>query len=449
MPVRDLPWIAPGKAAAWLATQAPERAFALFDSAGPIGAEAGFSYLAVDPAMVVRDAAGLAAIDSALADAADVGLPPDHAGFSFRGGMAGMIGYDAAAAWQGVPPRPPAADDPPGLWLGLFDLVIGFDRARRATRLHAVALRRDEAAAHARLDWAEAWLCRAAEADPPTGTLPRLGFTPDWTEAAYRERVGAILEYIRAGDIFQANFTAAHVAVRPKALDLPLVHAGLRATNPAPFGCWLHADGFDLISASPERFIAMSPTGRLRTSPIKGTAPRAADPAADHALALALAVSEKDRAENIMIVDVLRNDIGRVARIGSVRVPLLCRTETFATVHHLVSTVEAELAPGRRAVDVLRAALPGGSITGAPKIRAIQIIAELEAAPRGPYCGTVAWIGFDGAMDSNIVIRGLVATPQRLIAQAGGGIVADSNPAQEYAEMRLKLSPVLRLFGAA
>ncbi len=452
MPVRDLPWVAPDRAAARLARDAPDCRFVLFDSAGPLGDGARFSYLALDPVRVIADAdadaAPLDALDQALAAGHHAALPPDQAGFAFRGGVAGFIGYECAAAWQGVPARhAPHPDDPPGLWFGLFDLVIGFDRAERRTRVQATPLGGNSARALARLDWACGWLRRAADDDAPADRLPTLRFAPDLTEAAYRDRVADILAYIRAGDIFQANLTMAHVAARPPGLDMAEVHARLRARNPAPFGGWLRAERFDLISASPERFIALDHAGRIETRPIKGTAPRDADAAADRARAAWLETSEKDRAENIMIVDVLRNDIGRVARLGSVRVPDLCRLTSFATVHHLVSRIEGALAPGRGPVDVLRAALPGGSITGAPKIRAMQIIAELEAARRGPYCGSMAWIGFDGAMDSNIIIRGLLATPRRLIAQAGGGIVADSDPAAEYAEMRLKLAPVLAVFG--
>jgi para-aminobenzoate synthetase component 1 len=160
-------------------------------------------------------------------------------------------------------------------------------------------------------------------------------------------------------------------------------------------------------------------------------------------LAAELAASEKDRAENLMIVDLLRNDIGRVAEIGSIAVPELFAVEHFASVHHLVSSITGRLRPGLGAIDLLRASLPGGSITGAPKIRAMQVIDEVEACQRGPYCGVIAWIGYDGAMDSSIIIRTLIATPTQLLAQAGGGIVADSDPAAEYAEMLLKAAPML------
>jgi para-aminobenzoate synthetase component 1 len=161
-----------------------------------------------------------------------------------------------------------------------------------------------------------------------------------------------------------------------------------------------------------------------------------------------LLASAKDRAENLMITDLLRHDIGRVAEIGSIRVPALCRLETFPRIHHLVSSVQARLHPDLGPVDLLRALHPGGSVTGAPKLRAMQVIAELESCARGPYCGTACWIGFDGAMDASILIRSLVVAGDRVYAHAGGGIVADSDPADEYAEMRLKLDPLLHAFAA-
>ncbi len=189
-----------------------------------------------------------------------------------------------------------------------------------------------------------------------------------------------------------------------------------------------------MISASPERFLRLHPDGRIETRPIKGTRRRSSARTEDAALAEELLASAKDRAENLMIVDLLRNDLSRVARTGSVRVPQLCGLESFAAVHHLVSSIEAELREGLGPVDLLRVSFPGGSVTGAPKIRAMEIIRELEPARRGPYCGAVAWIGFDGAMDSSIVIRTLVVDGRTVILQAGGGIVADSVPAAEYEE---------------
>jgi para-aminobenzoate synthetase component 1 len=167
----------------------------------------------------------------------------------------------------------------------------------------------------------------------------------------------------------------------------------------------------------------------------------------DGLMAAELVASVKDRAENLMITDLLRNDIGRVAVVGSVKVPTISGLESFASVHHLVSVIEGQLRPDATAVDLLRASFPGGSITGAPKVRAMEIIDELEPAPRGAYCGSVVWIGLDGAMDSNIVIRSLVITEDQVITQAGGGIVADSVPIAEWQEMMDKAAPALSVLG--
>ncbi|MGH6929326.1 MAG: anthranilate synthase component I family protein, partial [Dongiaceae bacterium] len=211
----------------------------------------------------------------------------------------------------------------------------------------------------------------------------------------------------------------------------------LRDLNPAPFAAFLRFDDVEIVSASPERFLSMR-GNRVETCPIKGTRPRGRTVEEDRALADELLASEKDRAENVMIVDLLRNDPSRVCRDRSIDVPRLCELESFATVHHLVSTIVGELRPDLTAVDLLAACFPGGSITGAPKIRAMEIIAELEPTRRGPYCGSIGYIGFDGGMDTSIVIRTYAIRNGCVTFQAGGGIVADSTPAGEYAETLAK-----------
>jgi para-aminobenzoate synthetase component I len=264
----------------------------------------------------------------------------------------------------------------------------------------------------------------------------------------YMRRVRRIIEYIHAGDVFQVNFTQRFLAPRPAGLRPFDLYRRLRAINPAPFGAFLQlGESLTVASASPERFLALDRHGRIEARPIKGTRRRSPVPEEDAAIAAELAASGKDRAENLMITDLLRNDIGRVARGGSVRVPALLAVESYATVHHLVSVIEGQLRDGLGPIDLLRATFPGGSITGAPKVRAMEIIDELEPAARGPYCGAIGWIGFDGAMDTSIVIRALTLTPEKVIAQAGGGIVADSDPAAEYAEMMAKVSPALTALG--
>jgi para-aminobenzoate synthetase component 1 len=260
------------------------------------------------------------------------------------------------------------------------------------------------------------------------------------TRTDYLRHIATIQHYIREGDCYQVNFAQ---RFRGRLQGEPwAAYRRLRQVNPAPYGAYLSNPLLTVLSSSPERFLGLS-NGRVETRPIKGTAPRSTDPLRDEALRQGLAQSAKDRAENLMIVDLLRNDLGRVCRIGSVRVTKLFDIESFARVHHMVSTIEGELDSGRDALDLLRACFPGGSITGAPKRRAMEIIEELEDCRRGIYCGSIGYIGFDGTMDSNIAIRTLTVRDGELEFWAGGGIVADSQAAAEYQETLDKAAAIL------
>ena len=256
-----------------------------------------------------------------------------------------------------------------------------------------------------------------------------------FTRENYLAAVQRVRDYIYAGDIFQANLS--------QRLEAPLseppwtLYRRLRTLNPAPFAAYVDFDGVTVLSASPERFLKVSPDGAVETRPIKGTSPRGVSPEHDAALGLALTESAKDRAENLMIVDLLRNDLSRVCAPSSVRVPELFALENYATVHHLVSTVVGRLGAGRDVVDLIRASFPGGSITGAPKVRAMEIIAELEPSRRGVYCGSIGYLSQTGAADLSIVIRTYLVSPAggaRVYFSVGGGIVADSDPDAEYRE---------------
>ena len=260
--------------------------------------------------------------------------------------------------------------------------------------------------------------------------------------------IARTVEYILAGDIFQANIAQRLSATLPADFDAWAFYRRLRAMNPATFAAFLDYGPLKIASSSPERF-AQVYDGRVETRPIKGTIRRSADPDEDKRLAETLLASEKDRAENVMIVDLLRNDLSRVCKPHTVHVPALNGLESYATVHHLVSVVSGELRDGLDVVDLIGAAFPGGSITGAPKIRAMEIITELEGVERGVYCGSIGYLGFDGASDTNIAIRTVSFVGGEALVFGGGGITALSDPADEYDETIVKASRVLEAFRPA
>lgn len=278
---------------------------------------------------------------------------------------------------------------------------------------------------------ADAFL-RATGDEAGPATLANI--TPGWDARRHAAAIGRILDYIAAGDIYQANLTMRMQAqYRGSARGL---YAALAARQPVRHGALVDLPGMPrILSRSPELFFATTADGRIETRPMKGTAPRHPDPARDSALRLDLAQSVKNRAENLMIVDLLRNDISRICRVGSVRVPDLYRVESYATVHQMISRVTGRLREGVRGSDIFRALFPCGSITGAPKIRAMEIIRELEDGPRDAYCGAIGWMAPDGAARFNVAIRTVeLYDDGRAEFGVGGGIVADSTPEGEYEE---------------
>ena len=364
------------------------------------------------------------------------GLPP------FQGGVAGYFGYDLGRHLELIPAT--RLDDLPfpDMALGFYDLVIAFDHTARQAWIVSSGLPEREPGprerrAAARAEALAERLTRLPELGPIPPSDAPLAVASNLSRPAYEAAVQRVIDYIYAGDIFQANFTQRFRAALPAGLSSFGLYRRLRALNPAPFAAFLRFGETVIASSSPERFLQLR-DGKVETRPIKGTLPRGRDPLTDAAFAARLRASEKDRAENVMIVDLLRNDLSRVCQDDSVEVPELCALESFATVYHLVSTVTGRLRREAGPVDLLEAAFPGGSITGAPKIRAMEIIAELEPTRRGPYCGSVGYIGFDGSMDSNIVIRTFAIHGETVTFQAGGGIVADSEPAAEYEESLAK-----------
>ncbi len=355
----------------------------------------------------------------------------------FRGGMIGYFAYDLAPLLERLPRRVPRDTNFPDIRLALYDTAVTVDHRTGEVALKGWDLMGEGIRAVNRR--CEHWLQELrAEALRPRRPLRRsvLGaIQPDLDRSSYLSKVGQVLEYIAAGDIFQANFTQRFSAVgTPEPLDL---YDRLKQISPAPFSAFLRLDDHPgnpaVVSASPEWFY-QTRGDRILTRPIKGTRPRGETPVQDRRFARELADSVKDRAELTMIVDLERNDLGRICRYGSVRVLDPLSVESFAQVHHLVATVEGELRPDVGPIDVVRAVFPGGSITGAPKIRAMEIIDELEPNRRGIYTGAIGYLSRGGSSGFNIAIRTLLVEGTRVSYQVGGGIVADSDPVSEYEE---------------
>ncbi|HKA86583.1 MAG TPA: chorismate-binding protein [Haliangiales bacterium] len=369
----------------------------------------GASFCGAFPARVLR-----AGVDD-LAD-------PFGAATALGGFSVGYFGYDLGRRVERLPRRDLVGD---ALWLARYDAVW-----RRDETTGACAVVGTDATACARL--------AAALAEPrPPARAPILGaLEPEAPAERHLRAVRRILAYIRAGDVYQVNLARRLRAEVRAPGDAVALYARLA---PAPFGAVLETDGLTLVSNSPELYLRVAGR-RVETRPIKGTRAAGADPAG-------LAADEKERAEHLMIVDLLRNDLGRVAEIGSVVVEDFCRVVTLPTVHHLVSTVAARLRPDATLADVLRAAFPGGSITGAPKVRAMEIIDELEPAARGPYTGALGYVGWDGDMELAIVIRTAELRADALTLSVGGGIVADSDPARELEETEEKAAAWRRALG--
>jgi para-aminobenzoate synthetase component I len=380
------------------------------------------------------------------------GLPP------FQGGAVGLFGYDLCHHLEKLPRATIDDFKTPHMAVGFYDWVVAFDHHENRSWLISTGLpaanprqRRQRAVRRMRQVWRR--LNGASEPPAfhlgrsPSGLAPHYklpvgnGVLSNFDRSSYLSTVAKAIEYIHAGDCFQVNIAQRLLC---EARDSPLdLYEKLRSRNSAPFAAFLDLGDFAIASASPERFLLIQ-DGEVETRPIKGTRPRGATAGLDAAQQNELLASPKDRAENVMIVDLLRNDLGRVCEYGSINVHALCRLETYQYVHHLVSQVRGRLKSDKGPIDLLRAAFPGGSVTGAPKIRAMQIIAELEPTARGPYCGSLGCIGFNGFMDTNILIRTFTIGRGWVQFPVGGGIVADSTPEHEYEETLHKAEGMLR-----
>lgn len=364
------------------------------------------------------------------------GVPPDDAPpLPFVGGFVGWFGYELRSHCRSPHARRPETPD------ALFFRVeryIAVDHLQGRTYVVAIE---DGAEASRALQWLDATvsaleLLAAASPLSPARSAARVDFLLDRSRATYMRDVQQALKWIENGESYQICLTN---QIRCRLTVDPLnLYRTLRAVNPAPYAAYLRWPGGAVLSASPERFLLVDNDGAIETKPIKGTCRRDSDPYRDRELAESLRNNEKDRAENVMIVDLLRNDLSRVCEVGSVVVPSLCALESYATVHQLVSTVRGKLRPGVTVLDAVLATFPGGSMTGAPKLRSMELIDRLEGRSRGVYAGALGWLGAGGAGDLSIVIRTIVATHATLTIGVGGGIVAQSTPEGEFSEMLLK-----------
>ncbi|MFT9017142.1 anthranilate synthase component I family protein [Acetobacter malorum] len=366
----------------------------------------------------------------------------------FSGGWAGFAGYGLGQHLEHIAPGHSAQDEPD--WAsGFYDHAFVWDRLSKRAFVTGIMLEGEQNTAGAQSVAAHivAWEA-VPDALVALPDVPRVQFRLDQSRASYCQAIERARAYIAAGDIFQVNITGRYSSAFPKEFSNMALYLALREKAPAPFGAYLSCgDGYALHSTSPERFLQCDAQGVVTSRPIKGTAPRGQTPEEDEAFSAALNADDKERAENLMIVDLMRHDIGRVARVGSMSVPEFLKVERFAHVHHLVSEVRGELEAERDVFDLLRATLPPGSVTGAPKHRAMEIIEELEASPRGAYCGSVLCVGVDGRLESSVIIRTLVRKTDSLTLAAGGGITLLSAAQQAYAAMRLELAPLRALFG--
>jgi para-aminobenzoate synthetase component I len=430
----------------------------LLESARP-GRNARWTYLTADPVAALEEPAVgadpfavarrmLARLDRAAGGGSEAAEAPP-----FIGGLAGYLAYDLGHSLERLPMLSGDDQGLPLLRLALHDWVIAWDRRTGAAWLGGRALDGDYGRLDRRLADVRERLRPPQEARS-TGTNDEsagLPFRSSLDRPAYEAGVEAIRSFVARGDIYQANLTR-RLETAFSGDPWPL-YRRLRTGDPSLFSAYLdlgraHGAGLRaILSASPEPFLAVNRAGAVKADPIKGTRARGRTRGEDRALACELLSSGKDRAENVMIVDVLRNDLGRVCRPGSVRVPRLCRLERTAAVQHLVSTVTGQLAPGRDAFDLLAASFPGGSITGAPKIRAMELLEELEPVRRGPYTGALGWIGPNGAMATSIIIRTFVADGSRLSLHVGGGITYQSDPAAEWEETVAKARGPLAAIG--
>lgn len=462
MHIREIPWLEPVDAAGRLK---PFGGLSFLDSAMRHDQLGRYSYVAADPfgKLVVKDGAAswnnqpleLGPLEALsrylelyrLEDQVD--LPP------FHGGAIGYFSYEFGRLLENLPEplKQSQGDVPDAIW-NFYDVVLAFDHLKQKSWLISSGLpeqtqeRRDARAAERAQIFLAALEKPVNTQDSARPRIARAAWQSNFEREAYMQAVAKVVEYILDGDIFQANIAQRFIAGLPENYPVWSFYKALRQRNAATFAAYIEHDDLVIASSSPERFLSVR--GRdVQTRPIKGTVPRSADPDIDRRHAETLLASEKDRAENLMIVDLMRNDLSRVCNAHSVLTPVLCGLESYASVHHLVSVVTGRLADEKSLPDLIRAAFPGGSITGAPKLRAMEIITEMEQVARGVYCGSIGFFGFNGNMDTNIGIRTVLFQGGKAVFQAGGGITALSDPAAEYQETLDKAARIFDVFDMA
>src|SRR4030043_422364 len=449
--------------AAWCFEGFSERPFSFFLDSGMDPQKLGrYSFLGSDPFLVMRSRGDEITLIQEGVEEKRRGNPFDVLGelqktyfintsqmpVPFIGGAVGYFSNDLCHFIEKLPTK--AADDLnlPECYLGFYDAIVAYDHQENKTYIISTGF--PEVEEGKRRERAEERLNELRNmvmfAPPPGGDKETVqGKKPtlksNFSHEGYLEAVAKAREYICAGDIFEVNLSQRLEAD----ITIPTyeLYKRLRKINPAPFANYFNFDGVSIVGASPERFLKVRGDW-VETRPIKGTKPRGKTPEEDKALAESLLASKKDRAENIMIVDLERNDIGRVCRYGTVKVTELAILETYPTVFHLTSTVVGQLREGKNVIDLLKATFPGGSITGAPKVRSMEIIDELEPTRRSVYTGSLGYLSFSGDMDLDIVIRTMIIKGGRAYFQAGGGIVYDSDPQAEYEETLHKVKALIQ-----
>ncbi|WFU80485.1 aminodeoxychorismate synthase component I [Bradyrhizobium sp. CIAT3101] len=455
MHVQELQWIAPVTAMRRLARR-PHLTF--LDSAASHGILGRYSYLTCDPFGTYMVADGRASWngEGVERDPWDVlrtllanypqerrpDLPP------FQGGAAGYFSYDLNRTLERLPVPAASEHRSPQSILHFYDVVISYDHQENRCWIVSTGWPEQDPtrrAARARHRANEFAALLAASDPAQNDTYGAVGpWHSNFSREGYIAAVHRVIDLIQAGDVFQVNIAQRFSARLPTSFDPVAFYCQLRSLNPAPFAALLRYGTLAIASSSPERFLKLDGRG-VETRPIKGTCARSTDPKEDKRRAQLLVASDKDRAENIMIVDLLRSDLSRVCTSHSVDVTALCNLESYASVHHLVSVVTGELKSSQDAVALLRACFPGGSITGAPKVRSMEIITEIERVAREVYCGAIGFIAFNGHMDTNIAIRTVTIDGGLAVFHAGGGVTAMSDPAAEYEETIVKAQ---RMFDA-